>query len=112
MAVKLRLMRMGKKKQPTAAEERALFRELSHARETRAKLDKRAEAEERGLRRGKIPDNAREATVQRATELRRASEKLTKRIAELEADVDRLGELLDPTTMTRSDSRAIFFTAT
>lgn len=75
---------VGKKKQPTAAEERALFRELSHARETRSKLDKRSEAEERGLRRGKIPDSAREAAVQRAAELRRASEKLTKRIAELE----------------------------
>jgi RNA polymerase sigma factor (sigma-70 family) len=75
---------VGQKKQPTAAEERALFRELSNARETRAKLDKRAEAGEKSLRRGKIVGPAREAAEQRVAELRRASAKLVKRIAELE----------------------------
>ena len=75
---------VGKKKQPTAAEERAHFQELSHARETQRRLNKRVEAEEAALLRGKLKGAARDAAPARLAELRAASAKLTARIAELE----------------------------
>lgn len=75
---------VGKKQQPTASEERALFGELSTARATKKKLDKRATTEANALLRGKYKGTTRAEAVTRIAELRVASQKLVKRIAELE----------------------------
>lgn len=74
---------VGSKKQPTAAEERELFRELSTARETKVRLTKRIDATKRELKQQKLQGPARDMAEQRVAELHAACDKLTKRIAEL-----------------------------
>lgn len=76
---------VGKKKQPTAAEERALFTELSLAREARSRLCKRSESEASALRKGRVKDTARQDTIARLAGMREAVDKVTKKIASLEA---------------------------
>lgn len=75
---------VGKKKQPTAAEERTLFRDLSRTRSLKVKLDKRILAEQASLRKNKANKEMREATRHRVTELKATSNNLSQQIAKLE----------------------------